>query len=55
MFCCSCSLREQYVGQAISFKQRFRIRKSDIKTKYCDRNNKLVYLKVQIIKQVFNN
>ena len=64
--CSNCT--EQYVGSAINFKQRFRIRKSDIKTnkdccgtarhfnsKCCSPNNILAYLKVQIIEQVFNN
>ena len=66
MACSNCT--EQYVGSAINFKQRFRIRKSDIKTnkdccgtarhfnsKCCSPNNILAYLKVQIIEQVFNN
>ena len=66
MPCSNCT--EQYVGSAINFKQRFRIRKSDIKTnkdccgtarhfnsKCCSPNNILAYLKVQIIEQVFNN
>ena len=52
--------REQYVRPAISFKQRFRIHKSDIKAnkdrcgtarhfnnKCCNPNNKHAYLKVQ--------
>ena len=60
--------REQYVGSAIDFKQRFRIRKSDIKTnkdlcgaarhlnnKCCSPNNNHAYLKIQIIQQVFNS
>ena len=64
--CSNC--REQYVGSAINFKQRFRIHKSDIKTnkdrfgtarhfnnKCCSPNNNHVYLKIQIIEQVFNN
>ena len=64
--CSNC--REQYVGSAINFKQRFRIHKSDIKTnqdrcgtarhfnnKCCSPNNKHAYLKVQIIEKVFNN
>ena len=64
--CSNC--REQYVGSAINFKQRFRINKSDIKTnkdrfgtaryfnnKCCSPNNNHVYLKMQIIEQVFNN
>ena len=66
MTCSNCA--EQYVGSVINFKQRFRIRKSDIKTnkdrcgtarhfnnKCCSPNNILAYLKVQIIEQVFNN
>ena len=64
--CSKC--REQYVGSAINFKQRFRIHKSDIKTnkgrcgtarhfnnKCCNPNNKHAYLKVQIIEKVFND
>ena len=64
--CFNC--REQYVGSAINFKQRFRIHKSDIKTnkdrcgtarhfnnKYCGPNSNHAYLKIQIIEQVFNN
>ena len=64
--CSNC--REQYVGSAINFKQRFRINKSDIKTnkdrfgtaryfnnKCCSPNNNHVYLKMQIIEQVLNN
>ena len=64
--CSKC--RERYVGSAINFKQRFRIRKSDIKTnkdrcgtaspfnnKICNPNNKHAYLKVQIIEKLFNN
>ena len=60
--------REQNVGSAINFKQRFRINKSDIKTnkdrcggarhfnnKCCSPDNNHGYLKVQIIEQVFNN
>ena len=67
MITCS-NCREQYVGSAINFKQRFRINKSDIKTnkdrfgtaryfnnKCCSPNNNHVYLKMQIIEQVFNN
>ena len=66
IICSNC--REQYVGSAINFKQRFRIHKSDIKTnkdrfgtarhfnnKCCSPNNNHVYLKIQIIEQVFNN
>ena len=57
--CSNC--REQYVGSAKNFKQRFRIHKSYIKTnknrcgtaryfnnKCCSPNNKHAYLKVQI-------
>ena len=63
--CSNC--REQYEGSAINFKQRFRIYKSDIKTKKnrcgtarhfnnkCCSLNKHACLKVQIIEQVFNN
>ena len=64
--CYNC--REQYIGSAINFKQRFRIHKSDIKTnkdrcgtarrfynKCCSPKSKHAYLKVQIIQQVFNN
>ena len=64
--CSNC--REQYVGSAINFRQRFRIHKSDIKTnkgrcgtarcfnnKCCNPNNEHAYLKVQISEQVFNN
>ena len=64
--CSNC--REQYVGSAIDFKQRFKIHKSDIKTnkyhcgtashfnnKCYSPNDKYAYLKVQIIEQVFNN
>ena len=60
--------REQYVGSAFNFKQRFRIHKSDIKTnkdrfgtarhfnnKCCSGNNNHIYLKIQITEQVFNN
>ena len=64
--CSNC--REQYVGSAINFKQRFITQKSDIKTnkdgcgtarhfnnKCSSPNNKHAYLKVQIVDQVFNN
>ena len=64
--CYNC--RELYVGSAINFKQRFGIHKSDIKTskdrcstkrhfnnKCCSANNNHIYLKIQIIEQVFNN
>ena len=64
--CSSC--REQYVGSAINFKQILRIQKPDIKTKKnrfgtarhfnnkcCSPNNNHVYLKIQIIEQVFNS
>ena len=55
---------EQYVGSAIKFKSRFRIHKSDIKTKKdccgtarhfnnkcCDSSNPFVYLCVQHIEK----
>ena len=59
---------EQYLGSAVKFKTRFRIRKSDIKTKkercgsardfnskcYHD-TNPFKYLKVQLIEQVQSN
>ena len=64
--CSNC--RKKYVGPAINFKQSFRINKSDINTKKdrcgtakyfnnkcCSPKNKHVYLKVQIIEEVFNN
>ena len=64
--CSNC--REQYLGSAIDFKQRFRIDKYDIKTnkdlcgtarhfknKSYDSNNKHVYLNVQISEQVFDD
>ena len=57
---------EQYVGSAREFKSRFRIRKSDIKTKKdrcgtarhfnpkcCDSSNPFVYLRVQHIEKVY--
>ena len=57
---------EQYVGSAIKFKSRFRIHKSDIKTKKdrcgtarhfnnkcCDSSNPFVYLRVQLIEKVY--
>ena len=60
--CSKC--REQYVGSAINFKQRFRIHKSDIKTnkyrcgtarhfnnKCCNPNNKHAYLKYRLLKR----
>ena len=63
-----CKCLEQYVGSAIKFKTRFRIHKSDIKTKkercgsarhfnskcYHD-TNPFQYLKVQLDKQVQSN
>ena len=62
--CINC--KWQYVGSATSFKQRFRIHKSDIKTKKdrcgtarhfnsicCHPINSYGYLKVQLIQQVF--
>ena len=64
--CSNC--RQQYLGSAINCRQRFRIHKSDIKTnkdrfgparyfdsKCCSANNYHIYLKIQIIEQVFNN
>ena len=60
--------KQQYVGSALNFKQRFRIHKSDIKTKKdrcgtarhfnnvcCHPTNPHSYLKVQLIEQVFNS
>ena len=57
---------EQYVGSAIKFKSRFRIHKSDIKTKKdrcgtarhfnnkcCNSSNPFVYLRVQLIEKVY--
>ena len=57
---------EQYVGSAIKFKSRFRIYKSDIKTKKdrcgtarhfnnrcCNSPNLFVYLRVQLIEKVY--
>ena len=57
---------EQYVGSAIKFKSRFRIHKSDIKTKKdrcgtarhfnnkcCNSSNPFVYLHVQLIEKVY--
>ena len=62
--CINCTC--QYVGSAISFKQRFCIHKSDIKTKKdrcgnarhfdsicCHPINPHCYLKVQLIEQVY--
>ena len=62
--CINCKC--QYVGSATSFKQRFYIHKSNIKTKkdhcgtarhynsiWCHPNNPHGYLKVQLIEQVF--
>ena len=63
-----CKCLEQYVGSAIKFKTRFRIHKSDIKTKkercgsarhfnskYYHDTNLFQYLKVQLIEQVQSN
>ena len=57
---------EQYVDSAIKFKSRFRIHKSDIKTKKdhcgtarnfnnkcCNSSNPFVYLRVQLIEKVY--
>ena len=57
---------EQYVGSAITFKSRFRIHKSDIKTKKdrcgtarhfnnkcCNSSNLFAYLRVQLIEKVY--
>ena len=56
---------EQYVGSATKFKTRFRIHKSDIKTKKdrcgtarhfnnkCCHSNPFMYLKVQIIEEIY--
>ena len=57
---------EQYVGSAIKFKSRFRIHKSNIKTKKdccgtarhfnnkcCNFSNPFVYLHVQLIEKVY--
>ena len=57
---------EQYVGSATKFKSRFRIQKSDIKTKKercgtarhfnnkcCHSSNPFVYLRVQLIEKVY--
>ena len=57
---------EQYVGSAIKFKSRFRIHRSDIKTKknccgtarhfndkWCNSSNPFVYLHVQLIEKVY--
>ena len=67
MITCS-NYREQHVGSAINFKQRFRIHKSDIKNnkdpcgsarhsndKCCSPNYKHASVKLRIIEQVFNN
>ena len=64
--CSNC--KEQYVGSALNFKQRFWIHKSDIKTNKdcfgaarhfnnlcCHSSNPHFYSKVQVIKQVFCN
>ena len=55
---------EQYVGSAIKFKSRFRIHKSDIKTKKdrcgtarhfnnkcCNSSNHFVYLRAQLVEK----
>ena len=57
---------EQYVGSAIKFKSRFRIHKSDIKTKKdrcgtarhfnnkcCNSSNHFIYLRVQLTEKVY--
>ena len=53
---------EQYVGSAIKFKSRFRIHKSDIKTKkdrcgtarnFNNKCNPFVCLRVQLIEKVY--
>ena len=62
--CCG----KQYIGSAISFKERFRIHKSDINTgkvrcgvanhllNVChSEGNKFEYLQIQLIEQVFVN
>ena len=64
--CSNC--KQQYIGSALNFKQRFRIHKSDIKTNKdccgtarhfnnvcCHPSNPHSHLKVQLIKQVFCN
>ena len=64
---CKCC-RKQYIGSAISFKERFRIYKSDINTgkvgcgvanhlfNVChSEGNKFEYLQIQVIEQVFVN
>ena len=64
--CSNC--KQQYIGSALNFKQRFRIHKSDIKTNkdrcgtarhfnnvYCHPSNPHNYLKVQLIEQVLCN
>ena len=64
---CKCC-RKQYIGSAISFKERFRIHKSDINTgkvrcevanylfHVCQsEGNKFEYLQIQVIEQVFVN
>ena len=57
---------EQYVGSAMKFKSRFRIHKSDIKTKkvhrgtarhfgnkYCHSSDRFVYLRVQLFEKLY--
>ena len=64
--CSNC--KQQYIGSALNFKQRFRIHKSDIKTNKdccgtarhfnnvcCHPSNPHNYLKVQLIEQVLCN
>ena len=64
--CKSCG--DQYVGSAADFKARFRIQKSDIKTKkdrfgtarrfknkFCDRSNSQIFLQIQLIKSAQND
>ena len=69
MYLVECSnCKQQYVGSALNFKQRFRIHKSDIKINKdrcgtarhfnnvcCPPSNPHNYLKVQLIKQVLCN
>ena len=66
VYCAYC--KQQYIGSALNFKQRFRIHKSDIKTNKdrcgtarhfnnicCHPTNPHSYLKVQLIEQVFTS
>ena len=59
---------DHYVGSAAGFKARFKIRKSNIKTKkyrfgtarhfknkFCDRSNSQIFLQVQLIKSAQND